>query len=53
MSIRELKPEDAESFNLLMKLVETKADFMLMEPGERKGSPRSVFKAVFATIRTG
>lgn len=39
MFIREIKPEDAESFDLLMKQVETEADFMLMEPGERKGSP--------------
>ncbi|MGE7763256.1 N-acetyltransferase family protein [Peribacillus sp. NPDC097895] len=39
MLIREIKPEDAESFDLLMKQVETEADFMLMEPGERKGSP--------------
>lgn len=38
MLIREVKPEDAESFNWLMKQVETEADFMLMEPGERKGS---------------
>ncbi|CAH0314211.1 GNAT family N-acetyltransferase [Peribacillus sp. Bi134] len=39
MLIREIKPEDTESFDLLMKQVETEADFMLMEPGERKGSP--------------
>ncbi|MGG0412591.1 N-acetyltransferase family protein [Peribacillus simplex] len=39
MLIREIKPEDAERFDLLMKQVETEADFMLMEPGERKGSP--------------
>ncbi|MDF9761093.1 RimJ/RimL family protein N-acetyltransferase [Peribacillus simplex] len=39
MLIREVKPEDAESFDWLMKQVETEADFMLMEPGERKGSP--------------
>ncbi|MGZ9818198.1 N-acetyltransferase family protein [Peribacillus simplex] len=39
MLIREIKPEDAESFDLLMKQVETEADFMLMEPGERKSSP--------------
>ncbi|CEG32494.1 GNAT family N-acetyltransferase [Peribacillus castrilensis] len=38
MLIREVKPEDAESFDWLMKQVETEADFMLMEPGERKGS---------------
>ncbi|MEO2204824.1 GNAT family N-acetyltransferase [Paenibacillus pabuli] len=39
MFIREIKPEDAEGFSLLMKQVETEADYMLMEPGERKGSP--------------
>ncbi|MDM5451090.1 GNAT family N-acetyltransferase [Peribacillus simplex] len=39
MLIREVKPEDAESFDWLMKQVETEADFMLMEPRERKGSP--------------
>ncbi|MDM5215118.1 GNAT family N-acetyltransferase [Peribacillus sp. NJ4] len=39
MLIREIKPEDAEFFDLLMKQVENEADFMLMEPGERKSSP--------------
>lgn len=38
MFIREIEPKDAESFDLLMKEVETEAYFMLMEPGERKGS---------------
>lgn len=36
MFIREIEPKDAESFDLLMKEVETEAYFMLMEPGERK-----------------
>lgn len=33
MLIREIKLEDAESFNWLMKQVETEADFMLTESG--------------------
>ncbi|PRS26181.1 GNAT family N-acetyltransferase [Bacillus sp. RJGP41] len=44
MLIREVKPEDAESFDWLMKQVETEADFMLMEPGERKSSPEQQHK---------
>jgi RimJ/RimL family protein N-acetyltransferase len=39
MLIREIKPDDAYSFTKLMKHVETEADFILMEPGERKSSP--------------
>ncbi|MGX2959648.1 N-acetyltransferase family protein [Peribacillus sp. JNUCC 23] len=36
MLIREIKPEDAESFVSLIRQVESEADFMLMEAGERK-----------------
>ncbi|MBP0726569.1 GNAT family N-acetyltransferase [Bacillus sp. RG28] len=36
MFIREIKVEDAERFVELIKEVESKADFMLMEAGERK-----------------
>ncbi|NRD78592.1 GNAT family N-acetyltransferase [Bacillus sp. BRMEA1] len=36
MIIREIKPEDAENFINLIKQVETEANFMLMESGERK-----------------
>jgi RimJ/RimL family protein N-acetyltransferase len=39
MLIREIKPEDAESFVYLIKQVEAEAEFMLMEAGERKISP--------------
>lgn len=38
MLIREAKPEDAEKLLELMKQVDTEADFMLMEPEERKVS---------------
>jgi RimJ/RimL family protein N-acetyltransferase len=39
MVIREIKPEDAEQFIFLIKRVESEADFMLMEAGERKTTP--------------
>ncbi|MGG4267918.1 N-acetyltransferase family protein [Peribacillus simplex] len=39
MLIREIIPEDAEGLVELMKQVEAEAEYMLMEPGERKGSP--------------
>jgi L-amino acid N-acyltransferase YncA len=39
MLIREIKPDDAESFVNLIKQVEAEADFMLMEAGERNISP--------------
>ncbi|WP_369596733.1 GNAT family N-acetyltransferase [Tuberibacillus sp. Marseille-P3662] len=38
MLIREIRPEDAENFVCLIKQVETQANFMLMESGERKTS---------------
>lgn len=39
MLIREIRIEDAENFIKLMKEVESKANFMLMEAGERKTTP--------------
>lgn len=36
MLIRKIKPEDAENFICLIKRVESEANFMLMEAGERK-----------------
>jgi RimJ/RimL family protein N-acetyltransferase len=39
MLIREIKHEDAENFINLIKQVETEANFMLMEAGERKTTP--------------
>jgi RimJ/RimL family protein N-acetyltransferase len=39
MKIREIKIEDAENLINLIKEVETKSDFMLMEAGERKTTP--------------
>jgi hypothetical protein len=36
--------EDAHHFDSLMKQVEAEADFMLMEPGEQKGSPEQQHK---------
>lgn len=36
MLIREIKPEDAESLVNLIMQVEAEAEYMLMEPGERK-----------------
>ncbi|NUU79354.1 GNAT family N-acetyltransferase [Paenibacillus xylanilyticus] len=44
MLIREIQPDDAQRFDLLMKQVEAEADFMLMEPGERKASPEQQHK---------
>jgi RimJ/RimL family protein N-acetyltransferase len=35
MVIRETKPHDAEGFNELMRKVESEAEYMMMEPGER------------------
>lgn len=39
MLIRKIKPEDAENLINLIKKVEAEADFMLMEPGERRTTP--------------
>jgi RimJ/RimL family protein N-acetyltransferase len=39
MLIREIKPEDAENFISLNKQVESDANFMLIEAGERKTTP--------------
>ncbi|PAD21332.1 GNAT family N-acetyltransferase [Terribacillus saccharophilus] len=39
MLIREIKTSDAENFINLIKEVESKSDFMLMEDGERKTTP--------------
>ena len=39
MLIREIKPDDAENLVNLIKRVETEAEYMLMESGERKTSP--------------
>ncbi|TFD99489.1 GNAT family N-acetyltransferase [Jeotgalibacillus salarius] len=36
MFIREIEPKDAENFRLLIQQVESQAEFMMMEPGERK-----------------
>lgn len=39
MLIREIKPEDAEYFIGLIKQVESEAEFMLMDSGERITTP--------------
>lgn len=44
LKIREIKPEDAERFVGLMKQVESEAEFMLMEAGERKITPEQQLK---------
>lgn len=44
MRIREIIVEDAEKFLNLMKEVEAKSDFMLMEPGERNTTPEQQAK---------
>ncbi len=44
MEIREVKTDDAYSFTELMKQVEIEAEYMLMEPGERKGTPEQTVK---------
>lgn len=36
MLIREIEPKDAENIRLLIEQVENQAEFMMMEPGERK-----------------
>ncbi|KIL50905.1 GNAT family N-acetyltransferase [Jeotgalibacillus campisalis] len=46
MLIREIKPDDAESFVYLIKQVEAEAEFMLMEAGERKISPEQQRKGL-------
>jgi RimJ/RimL family protein N-acetyltransferase len=44
MLIREIKTDDAFNFTELMKQVENEAEYMLMEPGERKGTPEQTKK---------
>lgn len=44
MIIREIKLEDATELTNLMKEVEARSDFMLMEPGERKTTPEQQAK---------
>lgn len=44
MFIREVIPEDAENLVSLIKKVESEAEFMLMEEGERKTSPEQQLK---------
>lgn len=39
MLIREIKIDDAENLINLIKEVEAKSNFMLMEPGERETTP--------------
>lgn len=39
MLIRKIKPEDADNLICLIKQVESEANFMLMEAGERKTTP--------------
>jgi RimJ/RimL family protein N-acetyltransferase len=39
MVIREAIPHDAEAFNELMRQVESEAEYMMMEPGERTANP--------------
>ncbi|MGG1397515.1 GNAT family N-acetyltransferase [Bacillus salipaludis] len=46
MLIREIKPEDAENLINLIKQVETEANFMLMEAGERKTTPEQQRKQI-------
>lgn len=46
MFIREIKSEDAEEFINLMKMVEDKSCFMLMEKGERKTPPEEQRKLI-------
>ncbi len=44
MIIREIRTNDANSFITLIKEVESNADFMLMEDGERKTTPEQQMK---------
>ncbi|MED3572737.1 GNAT family protein [Cytobacillus praedii] len=46
MVIREITTDDAYAFTELMKQVENEAEYMLMEPGERKGTPEQIKKWV-------
>ncbi|WML45439.1 GNAT family N-acetyltransferase [Neobacillus sp. PS3-40] len=46
MLIREIKPDDDESFTKLIKQVESESQFMLFEPGERKISPEEQGKRI-------
>lgn len=44
MIIREIKISDAHNFTNLIKEVESNSDFMLMEDGERKTTPKQQMK---------
>lgn len=46
MLIREIKTDDAENLINLIKEVEAKSNFMLMEPGERKTTPEQQRKHI-------
>ncbi len=46
MLIREIEPRDAENFRLLIEQVENQAEFMMMEPGERKTTPEQQLRQV-------
>lgn len=46
MLIREIKIEDAEKLNSLIKDVEAKSDFMLMKAGERTTTPDELRKQI-------
>lgn len=46
MVVREIKADDAENLIHLIKEVEAKSKFMLMEPGERKTTPEQQRKFI-------
>ncbi|MBM7578647.1 GNAT family N-acetyltransferase [Jeotgalibacillus terrae] len=46
MFIREIEPKDAENLRLLIQQVESQADFMMMEAGERKTTTEQQLKQI-------
>lgn len=46
MLIREIETKDAENFRQLIQQVESKSEFMMMEPGERKTAPEQQLRQI-------
>ncbi|WP_413303386.1 GNAT family N-acetyltransferase [Bacillus sp. 1P10SD] len=53
MNIREARESDAENLVSLIKQVETEADFMLMEPGERQVTPEQLKQRIASFQKSG
>lgn len=51
MNIRKATPEDANSFLMFLKQLDTETSFMLFEPEERKTTPEAMVKRIEETNR--